>query len=155
MRGMGQWASGPESWGLSRNPPRKINITTQYAMYIMTAKTLLQKKLFLCFSLKKKHDPQYSIWHNWHNLIDSCNFPAGCTLDYDYRLSLRVQRGSGWLLCRAPTSYIGSREEAMFYRVRIRDPLLMLEADRKECRTESESHEGRVVCRRHNSFNMN
>ncbi len=23
MRGMGQWASGPESWGLSRDPPRK------------------------------------------------------------------------------------------------------------------------------------
>ncbi len=37
MRGMGQWASGPESWGLSRDPPRKKKWRMCAALFVVSS----------------------------------------------------------------------------------------------------------------------
>ncbi len=95
----------------------------------------------MLFSKKKKkspiHNPQYSVdysmWCYWHDLFNSCDFPAGHTLVL--RLSLRVRIGRGWLVCKALSPYIESREEGMSYKIQIGHPLLMLKVEKKGCFT--------------------
>ncbi len=69
-------------------------------------------------SKKKKHDPQYSTWCIWHDLLDSCNFPASHTQVADYHSESEWSPNhEGWLECGAPFAHIGSWEEGMSYRI--------------------------------------
>ncbi len=82
----------------------------------MTAKTLLFKKNVFNVSLSKKHNLQYLTWYYWHNLLDSCDFPASCIQDFDYRSEAELVEVG---LCAG-------------------HPLLMLEVERRECPMESD-----------------
>ncbi len=85
------------------------------------------------FFSQKKHHPQYSTWHNWHNHLDSCDFPAGRTMDSNYcsefesievgfcvqgTLYLRWKLRGGNVVQSpnmAPSTYTASQEKGMLY----------------------------------------